>query len=57
MGFFDIFQIVALIVFYSVFVGRMLHLRMKGTNPLVLGLGEKGLKGILEVLFGLGLVM
>jgi len=57
MDFFDRFQITALAFFYVMFIGRMLQLRRRGTNPLVLGSGEKGWRGIVEALFGLGLVI
>lgn len=57
MSFFDRFQITVLILLYLVCIGRMLQLRVRGTNPLVLGIGKKGLPGILEILFGIGLVI
>jgi protein-S-isoprenylcysteine O-methyltransferase Ste14 len=57
MNFFDGFQITVLIVFYMVFLGRTIQLRMKGTNPFVLGAGKSGLERILEVSFFVGLLV
>lgn len=57
MSFFDYFQIVLLILFYLVFVGRTIHLRLQGTNPFVLGIGKKGAKALLELSFVLGLAV
>jgi protein-S-isoprenylcysteine O-methyltransferase Ste14 len=57
MDFFDNFQIIVLIVFYIVFLGRTLQLMMKGINPFVLGAGKAGLERIQELSFFIGLVV
>jgi protein-S-isoprenylcysteine O-methyltransferase Ste14 len=55
MSFFDWFQITVLVVFYVVFLGRAIQLRLKGTNPFVLGSGKSGLESLLELSFFVGL--
>ena len=57
MTFFDCFQIMVLILFYLLFIGRMLQMIFKGTNPFVLGVGKKGIGAVLEAGFILGLVI
>lgn len=57
MNFYDCFQITALIVFYAVFLGRAIQLKIKGVNPLALGVGKKGFERILEIFFVLGLLV
>ncbi len=57
MDLFDYFQILALALFYLVFVGRTIQLQARGTNPFVLGIGKKGFKAILEVAFFFGLAI
>ncbi len=57
MDFFDYFQITVLFLFYSVFIGRTLQLKLRGINPFVLGIGKIGLKRLLEKSFFFGLVI
>lgn len=58
MDFFDYYIVIALVVFYIVFIGRSIKLALvEGTNPLVIGKGKTGFKGILEILFMVGLVI
>jgi protein-S-isoprenylcysteine O-methyltransferase Ste14 len=57
MDFFDYFQITVLFLFYLVFIGRTLQLKLKGINPFVLGIGKKGLKRLLEISFFFGLLI
>ena len=57
MDFFDYFQITVLILFYLVFIGRTIQLKLKGVNPIVLGIGKKGLKSLLEISLFFGLVI
>jgi protein-S-isoprenylcysteine O-methyltransferase Ste14 len=57
MKFFDYFQIIALALFYLIFLGRLLQLRIAGTNALVLGVGKSGLEKAVEVCFMVGLMM
>lgn len=51
MDFFDYFQITVLVLFYIVFVGKNIQLRLKGIKPFVLGIGKKGLQALLEISF------
>ena len=56
--FFDIFQIITLITFLVVFIGRSLYLYFRyGINPLVLGVGKGGIRRITEIGFFVGLVL
>jgi protein-S-isoprenylcysteine O-methyltransferase Ste14 len=58
MDFFDYYIVIALVVFYIVFIGRSIKLALvEGTNPFVIGKGKTGFKGILEILFMVGLVI
>lgn len=57
MGFFEWFQIVVLALFYIIFVGRMLHMWVKGTNPFVIGAGKKGIPMLIEYSFFAGLLV
>ncbi|NLZ49358.1 MAG: hypothetical protein GX895_11420, partial [Clostridiales bacterium] len=58
MNFFDYYIVIALVVFYIVFIGRSIKLALvEGTNPFVIGKGKTGFKGILEILFMVGLVI
>jgi protein-S-isoprenylcysteine O-methyltransferase Ste14 len=57
MDLFDCFQITILVVFYAVFIGRLLKMLMAGTNPLVLGSGKRMLERVLEISFLPGLVI
>jgi protein-S-isoprenylcysteine O-methyltransferase Ste14 len=55
---FDYFQIVILILFLFIFVGRTLYLRFKkGVRPITLGVGKKGLQQIAELAFFVGLLL
>jgi protein-S-isoprenylcysteine O-methyltransferase Ste14 len=55
---FDLFQIVALIFFLLIFVGRTLYLRVsKGIQPITLGVGKQGYQQIIEILFFFGLLL
>jgi protein-S-isoprenylcysteine O-methyltransferase Ste14 len=55
---FDTFQIVALIVFLSVFLGRTLVLRItRNISPIVLGSGKRGFNRAIELAFFVGLVV
>jgi len=56
--FFDIFQIITLITFLVVFIGRSLYLYFRyGINPLVLGVGKGGIRRITEIGFFIGLAL
>jgi protein-S-isoprenylcysteine O-methyltransferase Ste14 len=44
------FEFYFLIVFYVVFIGRSILLRLAGTNPFVIGKGKMGLKAFIEIL-------
>lgn len=57
MNFFDYFAITALIIFYVLFIGRALLLKSSGINPFALNLLKKGFKGLLELLFLIGLIL
>ena len=57
MNFFDYFQVMALVFFYLIFVGRILQLRQQGTNPFVIGLTGKGVRGLLEISLPFALVV
>jgi len=57
MDFFDYFQIVVLVVFYIVFLGRAIQLRMRGVNPLALGGGKRGIESVMEIAFVIGLTV
>ena len=51
------FQLVALTVFLTVFVGRSLYLGLvKNINPFALGVGKRGLLRVVEVGFLFGFV-
>jgi len=56
--FFDSFQIITLIAFLVVFIGRSIFLYFQhGINPLVLGVGKGGLRRLTEIGFFIGLVL
>jgi protein-S-isoprenylcysteine O-methyltransferase Ste14 len=56
--FFDGFQIIALIAFLVVFIGRSIYLYLRyGINPLVLGVGKGGIRRATEIGFFIGLVL
>ncbi len=56
--FFDIFQIITLIAFLIVFIGRSIFLYARhGINPLVLGIGKTGVRRIVELSFFVGLLV
>jgi protein-S-isoprenylcysteine O-methyltransferase Ste14 len=56
--YFDIFQIITLIAFLIVFIGRSIFLYARhGVNPLVLGIGKTGLRRIVEFAFFAGLLL
>lgn len=58
MDLFDTFQIVALIVFLSVFLGRTLVLRFtRNISPFVLGSGKRGFNRAIELAFFVGLAI
>jgi hypothetical protein len=53
----DHFQLTALTVFLTVFVGRSLHMGLvKKINPFALGVGKGGLQRVVEVGFLFGFV-
>jgi protein-S-isoprenylcysteine O-methyltransferase Ste14 len=53
----DRFQLIALMVFLTVFVGRSLHMVfVKKINPFALGVGKQGLRRVVEVGFLFGFV-
>lgn len=57
-SFFDIFQIVGIVLFMAVLIGRTIYLKTKkNINPISLGIGKKGFKQVLEVTFIVGLVI
>lgn len=51
MDFTDYFQLIFLILFYVLFLGRTLFLFTKGIKVFVLGKGKKGLDRLLEISF------
>ncbi|MFC1974892.1 methyltransferase family protein [Chloroflexota bacterium] len=56
--FFDYFQIVVLIFFLLIFMGRTLYLRFaRGVKPITLGVGKQGLQRLVELSFFVGLVL
>ncbi len=57
MDFFDYFEITVLLLFYIVFMGRLLRLLAAGTNPFVLGSGKTGIARIIEASFMVGLMV
>ncbi len=58
MSIFDIFQLVTLVAFLIVFIGRSIFLYTRhGVNPLVLGVGKTGLRRIVELAFFVGLFL
>ena len=57
MDFFDWFQITVLILFYTVFMGKTVFLRLKGIKPFVLGIGKRGFDALLEIFFFFGLAL
>ncbi len=57
MGPFDYLQFAFLILFYVLFLGRTFQLMSRGIRPIVLGLGGKGLKALLELAFFFGLII
>ena len=57
-SFFDGFQIVVLVFFLLVFIGRTLYLRVsKGIQPVTLGVGKRGYQKIVEISFFIGLFL
>lgn len=55
---YDIFQLVTLIAFLVVFIGRSTLLYFRhGLNPLVLGVGKAGFQRVLELSFVVGLII
>jgi hypothetical protein len=56
--FLDGFQIITLIAFLVVFIGRSIYLYLRyGINPLVLGVGKGGIRRATEIGFFIGLVL
>ena len=51
MNIFDLFEFYFLILFYVVFIGRSIMLKLTGTNPFALGKEKKGLNSFIEILF------
>ena len=51
MDFFDVFQLISLLLFLGIFLGRSFHLQRKGTTIFVIGKGKKGIKAVLEIVF------
>jgi hypothetical protein len=55
-GFFDYFQLVAVVLFLVILVGRTVQMRVLfGVRPFVLGIGKKGAGAIFELAFFVGL--
>lgn len=55
---FESFQLVTLIAFLVVFIGRTITLKARhGVNPLVLGVGKNGFRRFLELSFVVGLMV
>lgn len=58
MNFFDLFVIIALVIFYILFIGRTIILAVKDKiNPFVLGKGKSGFNRFIEFLFFGGLII
>ncbi|TAL38666.1 MAG: isoprenylcysteine carboxylmethyltransferase family protein [Spirochaetes bacterium] len=57
MDFFDLFQILSLVAFYAVFVGRTLMLMSRGVKVFMLGVGKKGPRAWLERVFMAALLL
>jgi protein-S-isoprenylcysteine O-methyltransferase Ste14 len=58
LQFFRYFQVFGLLFFLLVFVGRTLYLRFRrGINAITLGIGKKGVKQVVEILFFVGLIV
>lgn len=58
MQFFGYFQILGLLFFLLVFVGRTLYLRFwRGINVITLGIGKRGVQRVVEILFFIGLAV
>lgn len=57
MDTFSYFQIISLVLLYLLLIGRTIQLMIQGIKPFVLGIGEKGLKGTLEISFLIGLII
>ncbi|MBC8509131.1 MAG: isoprenylcysteine carboxylmethyltransferase family protein [Chloroflexi bacterium] len=56
--FFDTFQLITLIAFLVIFIGRSIFLYTRnGINPWVLGVGKAGLRRIVELSFFVGLLL
>ncbi|NQU86287.1 MAG: hypothetical protein HQ541_11050, partial [Mariniphaga sp.] len=51
MNFFDVFQLISLILFLSIFIGRSVWLHRTGTQIFVIGKGKSGFKAVLEIIF------
>jgi len=51
MNFIDYFQVISLFAFFSVFLGRSIWLKRKGTTVFVIGNGKKGFADLLEKSF------
>ena len=55
-GFFDIFQLVTLVVFLLLFIGRTVSMRWReGINPITLAAGKAGLRRLAEAFLPVGL--
>ncbi len=54
-GFFDYFQLAAVVLFLAVFVVRIFQMwLLYGVRPFALGGGKKGVSGVLEIVFFVG---
>jgi protein-S-isoprenylcysteine O-methyltransferase Ste14 len=57
MDHFDYFTIIFVVLFYAVFLLRFIQLLTKGINPLALGIGKSVSRALLELAFGVGLLV
>lgn len=58
MDFYDGFQLVYVIGFWSVFLVHTFYLRIvHGVNPISLGVGKRGWNAVLEMLLLVGLIL
>lgn len=58
MNFFDYFQIVSLVIFLFILVGKILYLRLsRNVNPIAIGGGKKGVVLVLELISVAGLMV
>ena len=53
----DLFQLMALVTFYALFIGRSVGLYRRGERVLVIGRGKRGVRALLEMAFMAGLLV